>query len=213
MLIRMLFFLLIGSFLVILLPRVIIALHTSSQIYHVKTAPKKRVALIFGAGLWRDGSPSPVLRDRVATAAELYFSGKVDKLLMSGDNRFLYYNEPGAMQEYAIKLGVSAEDIILDYAGRRTYDSCFRARDIFKATDLVLVTQGFHLPRALYTCHALGMSAIGVIANLGTYHPLSILSWHLREIPATLVALWELHASHPLPVLGEPEPIFTSDKQ
>ncbi|MFH1906686.1 MAG: ElyC/SanA/YdcF family protein, partial [Chloroflexota bacterium] len=121
-----------------------------------------------GAGLWRDGSPTPVLRDRVA-AADLYFNGKVEKLLMSGDNRFVEYNEPGAMREYALSLGVPDEAIVLDYAGRRSYDTCYRAKAIFGLERAVVVTQGFHLPRVLYTCNALGLEAVGVEADRQRY--------------------------------------------
>ena len=96
------------------------------------------------------------------TAAQLYFSGKVEKLLMSGDNRFVDYNEPEAMRQYARSLGVPEEAIVLDYAGRRTYDTCYRARDIFGVQSAILVTQNFHLPRALFTCNALGIRATGV---------------------------------------------------
>jgi SanA protein len=171
------------------------------------------VAIVFGAGLWWDGSPSPVLRDRVATAAQLYFSGKVKKILMSGDNRFLDYNEPGAMRAYALGLGVPETDIVLDYAGRRTYDTCYRARAIFGVQEAILVTQGFHLPRALYTCNQLGVQAIGVSADLRDYRRGALVYWHARETPATLVALWEVHLSRPLPVLGYPEPIFPKEAQ
>ena len=93
------------------------------------------------------------------------FAGKVEKLLLSGDNRTLDYNEPGAMRAYAISLGVPAEDIVLDYAGRRTYDTCFRAKAIFGVDQVLLVTQMFHLPRALYTCRALGIEAEGIPAD------------------------------------------------
>ena len=82
----------------------------------MEQAPDAPVAIVFGAGLNRDGRPSPVLRDRVSTAVELYFSGKVQKLLMSGDNSYLDYNEPGAMLSFALELGVPEKDFILDYA-------------------------------------------------------------------------------------------------
>ena len=163
--------------------------------------------------MWRDGSPTPVLRDRVATAAELYLSGKVEKLLMSGDNRVVEYNEPAAMRDYATQLGVPEEAIVLDYAGRRTYDTCYRARDIFGVSNTVLITQDFHLPRALYICHALGVTAIGVPADQRIYRRRSMAYWSVRELLATLVAFWEVHVSHPVPVLGSPEPIFPLEAQ
>ena len=179
----------------------------------IDAVPVRPVAIVFGAGLWRDGTPTPVLRDRVATAADLYLAGKVDKLLMSGDNRVHDYNEPGAMRDYAISLGVPADDIVLDYAGWRTYDTCYRARDIFDIKDAILVTQGFHLPRAIYTCNNLGVSANGVPADRRVYRRGSMIYWNMREVFATHVALWEVHVTHPLPVLGKPEPIFPKEAQ
>jgi SanA protein len=197
----------------LLIPRLLTALNAWPRTYSIDQVPERPVAIVFGAGLWWDGSPSPVLRDRVATAAQLYFAGKVKKLLMSGDNRFLDYNEPGAMQEYALKLGVPEEDIVLDFAGRRTYDTCYRARVIFGLEQAILVTQAFHLPRALYTCNQLGLRAIGVQADLRDYRRGARLYWQGREIPATLMALLEVHVTRPLPVLGEPEPIFAIEAQ
>ena len=200
-------------FLLVALPRLVTLWSTRSRVYSVESVPARRVAIVFGAGLWRDGSPTPVLRDRVATAAQLYFAGKVEKLLMSGDNSDLYYNEPGAMRGYALDLGVPDEAIVLDYAGRRTYDTCFRARAIFGLQDAILVTQAFHLPRALYVCNALGLPSVGVPADLLLYRNRALLYWNLREVPATLVALWEVHLSRPEPILGKPEPIFPLEAQ
>jgi SanA protein len=174
--------------------------------------PPARVAIVFGAGLLRDGSPTPVLRDRITTAAELFFNGKVEKLLMSGDNRFVDYNEPGSMKAYAIKIGVPEDAIILDYAGRRTYDTCYRAHTIFGLDKAIIITQEYHLSRALYLCNRLGMSAVGVSSDLRTYQRGPYAYWTLREVAATVVAFWEVNISHPLPVLGQPEPIFPSDE-
>ncbi len=188
-------------------PRLVAAWHAAPRIFTAEQAPARRVAIVFGAGLRRDGSPSAVLRDRVVTAAELYFSGRVEKLLMSGDNRFDDYNEPAAMQAYALSLGVPAEAIVLDYAGRRTYDTCYRARAIFGLEEVTLVTQAFHLPRAIYTCNALGVNAVGVIADQREYRRMARAFWFTRETIATLAALVDVHLLHPVPVLGEPEPI------
>ena len=172
-----------------------------------------RIAIVFGAGLWKDGSPTPVLRDRVTTAARLYESGIVKKILMSGDNSYVDYNEPEAMRQYALELGIPDEAIVLDFAGRRTYDTCYRARSIFGIKQAILITQNFHLPRALYTCNKLGVDAIGVSSDLRIYRKLSSFIWFTRELPATLVAFWEIHISHPTPILGEPEPITNLEAQ
>src|SRR5262245_62037958 len=123
--------------LVALLPRLLTGLYALPRAYRAADVPEKSVAVVFGAGLWRDGSPTPVLRDRVQTAADLYFAGKVQRLLMSGDNSTIYHNEPAAMLEYALQLGVPREAIVLDYAGTRTYDTCLRAREIFGLTDVI----------------------------------------------------------------------------
>lgn len=199
--------------LVLLLPRMITGLRAAGRVYNPDSVPPGRVAIVFGAGLTRDGRPTAVLRDRVETAAYLYKTGKVEKLLVSGDNRFENYNEPAAMQAYAISLGVPEEAITADYAGRRTYDTCYRAKNIFGVHQAILVTQSFHLPRALYLCSSLGVESTGVDADVRAYRLRSKVFWNLREIPATLMALWEANVSHPLPVMGSPEPIFPNEAQ
>jgi SanA protein len=198
---------------ILILPRLITALYAIPRIYNTKTVPSIPVVIVFGAGLWRDGTPTAVLKDRIATASELYFSGKVQKILMSGDNSYLDYNEPGAMREYALSLGVPETAIVQDYAGRRTYDTCYRARDIFGVNNAILVTQSFHLPRALYTCNALGLKAVGVASDQREYRLGSSLYWNLRELPATLTALLDVHLLRPVPILGQSEPIFPDINQ
>lgn len=194
--------------LVLLVARLVTGLSGRGRVYTTAQAPARRVAIVFGAGLWGDGSPTPVLYDRVATAVDLYRAGKVEKILVSGDNRFLDYNEPGVMREVALTLGVPSDAIVLDYAGRRTYDTCYRAKAIFGLTEAILVTQEFHLPRALYLCNRLGVDAVGVEADRRDYRRAALLYWNLRELIATFAALRDVHISHPVPVLGDPEPIF-----
>lgn len=198
----------IFAILVLVLPRIMTALLSLGQVYALKDAPRERVAIIFGAGLRRDGTPTAVLRDRVETGVELYKAGKVEKLLMSGDNSTIYYNEPEAMRKYAVSLGIPDGDIVLDYAGRRTYDSCFRAKAIFRVDQALLVTQKFHLPRALFLCNALGVEASGVEANNLNYRKTSLIIWNIREQVATLAAFIDLYVDNPVLVLGEPQPIF-----
>jgi len=196
------------AFLAFFAARFVIVASTAGRILPLEEQPSAQVALVFGAGLRYDGSPTAVLRDRVQAAVQLYKAGKVEKLLFSGDNSYLYYNEPGAMKEYAISLGVPAEDIVQDFAGRRTYDSCYRATAIFGITKAILVTQPFHLPRAVYTCRQMGIDATGFAAENIYFRKLSRLYWNVREVPAALVALLDVHIVHPLPILGEAEPIF-----
>lgn len=177
------------------------------QIFNrVEDVPPRPVAIVFGAGLWPDGSPTPVLADRVATARDLYAAGKVQKLLCSGDNRFIWYDEPLRMKEYAVRLGVPEGEIVLDYAGRRTYDTCYRARAIFGVEQAILVTQRFHAVRALFLCEHLGVEAVAVAADRRTYSPQRVI-WELREYLALAQAWWDIYIAHPLPVLGEPLPI------
>jgi len=180
------------------------AIHsTSDQIYDsVEQVPSRPIAIVFGAGIWPDGNLSHVLADRVDTAVDLYHAGKVRKLLMTGDNRFEWYNEPGAMGQYAISLGVPADDIVYDYAGRRTYDSCYRARHIFGIEEAILVTQRYHMPRAIYTANEMGIDAVGMAADRRQYVKMG--QFTLREVPALLVAWWETNISHPVPVMGNP---------
>ncbi len=194
--------------LVFFIPRLITSVNALLHTYALEDVPADRVAIVFGAGLRRDGMPTAVLRDRVETAAQLYFEGKAKKLLMSGDNRFDDYNEPEAMRQYARGLGVPEEAIVLDYAGRRTYDTCYRARYIFGVRSAILVTQKFHLSRALFTCNALGLKAVGVQADNYYYLKRSRLYWNVREQFATVGAFWDVYIKKPLPVLGEPAPIF-----
>lgn len=166
-----------------------------------------RIAIVFGAGLERNGGPTPILYDRVATAVDLYKAGKVSKLLLTGDNRFINYNEPEVMRQTAVQLGVPNDALVLDYAGRRTYDSCFRARDIFGVKHAILVTQAFHLDRALYLCNSLGLDSIGVLADRRNYTTSLQIAWSIRETAATAEAWFDLNVTHPLPVLGEKIPI------
>ncbi len=166
-----------------------------------------RIAIVFGAGLTRSGEPTPALYDRVATAVDLYQHGLVSKLLLTGDNRFVDYNEPEAMRRAAVKLGVPDEDLVLDYAGRRTYDSCYRAHAIFGVNHAILVTQAFHLDRAMYLCDALGIDSVGVMADRRDYTAGSQTWWSIREAAATAAAWLDVNVLKPIPVLGQEMPI------
>lgn len=206
--IRISLYLSLLGFMIIVLTRIIFLVKASSQTFSKDNVPAKQVAIVFGAEVKKDGTPSVVLRDRVETAVTLYKSGKVEKLLMSGDNRFVDYNEPESMRHYALTLGVPDADIVLDYAGRRTYDTCYRAKEIFGVNSIVLVTQGFHLPRALFLCNALGMDAIGVEAENYYYLKRLRLFWNVRELLASVQSVLDVYLLKPLPVLGKPEFIF-----
>lgn len=194
-------------FLGLFIPKLVVQLFAAPRTFAVDNVPAERVAIVFGAGLRYDGTPTAVLQDRVETAVQLYQQGKADKLLMSGDNRFADYNEPEAMRQYALELGMPAEDIVLDYAGRRTYDTCYRANAIFQVQSAILVTQNFHLARAIFLCNWLGVESTGVEANNTYFRKISRWYWNTRELFANFQAVWDVYVTKPLPVLGKPEPI------
>ena len=211
-LLKIILVLVITAAVVLLLPRLITGVYSLTRLRSPQQVESQPVAIVFGAGLWRDGSPTPVLRDRVQAAADLYFAGKVKKLLMSGTT-VGYYNETRAMRNYAMELGVPNDAIVQDYGGLRTYDTCLRALQVYNVKQAILVTQSFHLPRALYLCNTLGLDSDGISADLREYRLRSRLWWNLREIPATLVAMWEVYVQPPEINLGVPEPIFPVETQ
>jgi vancomycin permeability regulator SanA len=179
---------------------------TSAHRYEAPgSAPSAPVALVFGAGVGVDGTLSPMLADRVRAAVQLYQAGRVVKLLMTGDNSRTDYDEVTAMRRYAVERGVPAGDITLDYAGFNTYDSCYRARAIFGVTRAVLVTQRYHLPRAVYTCRQLGVDADGLGTPDWENYSFQIMGpYAAREALATLKALWQIHVTRPLPTFLGP---------
>lgn len=183
-------------------------LYAAPRTFTVQDVRFERVAIVFGAGLLRDGSAGPVLSDRVQTAVNLYLDGKAQKILISGDNREISYNEPEAGRQYALERGVPDEDIVLDYAGRRTYDTCYRAKHIFGVDSAILITQDFHMERALFLCNWFGVDSVGVEANNRYFLKRSRAWWNFRETFAIFQAAWDVLVVKPLPVLGEPEPIY-----
>jgi vancomycin permeability regulator SanA len=134
----------------------------------------------------------------VATGVELYRQGKVLKLLMSGDGQT--NTETRAMRQTALEMGLPEDAILLDDAGLDTYASCYRAQHLYGATDVVLVTQEFHLPRALFICEALGLNAEGVSSDRRTYRRSSVAFWNFREVLATANAWWEVYVTQPNPI-------------
>lgn len=161
-----------------------------------------RVGIVFGAGLDKKAeNPSIILRDRLDTAVILYNSGKVQKLIVSGDNRFVNYDEPTVMYEYLVKEGVSEFDIERDFAGRNTYDTCFRAKEIFGVSEAVLISQEFHLPRALFTCQNLGIQVQGASADRNIY--VKRYYNNFRETFAMIDTFIKVYISPPEVILGD----------
>ena len=166
----------------------------------VAEVPAHPVALVFGAGI-RGGRPSPILLDRIRMAVALYKARKVRKLLMTGDNGSPYYNEVAVMRRTAMRLGVPGRDVVKDHAGFRTYDSCYRAREVFGVRSAILVTQAFHLPRAVYLARRMGIDADGVSADAmrggrGTYG--GYYRWR-EQLAACGYAWLQVNFTHPRP--------------
>jgi len=157
--------------------------------------------LVLGAGVNADGSPSMVLRDRLLRGIELYESGAAPKMLMSGDHGTAEYDEVNAMKQFAIDGGVPSEKVFMDHAGFSTYESLYRAREIFGAEQIVIVTQKYHLYRALYIARAMGVEAYGVDSDLQPYSAQAYFS--AREILAQSKDFFK--------VLFRPEPTYLGD--
>ncbi len=126
--------------------------------------------LVLGASVRENGSPSLMLRDRLDTSIGLYEIGVSDRLLMSGDHSSPYYDEVTAMKSYAVEAGIPSTDIFLDHAGLSTYESIYRAKYVYGAQRIVIVTQSYHLYRALYLADALGLEAVGVSCDTVRYN-------------------------------------------
>ncbi|QNS08920.1 SanA/YdcF family protein [Streptomyces xanthii] len=144
-----------------LLPATWLFASTGDRVKALGDVPRTDVAVVFGAGLW-DGEPSPYLAHRLDAAAELYRTGRVRAVLVTGDNSTEDYDEPDAMRDYLTRHGVPGRAVVSDYAGFDTWDSCVRARKIFGVHRAVLVSQGFHIRRAVALCEAAGVSSYGV---------------------------------------------------
>ena len=138
--------------------------------------------IVLGCQVKANGKPSDMLKDRLERGLELYHLGAAPKLLMSGDHGRVEYNEVETMKQYAIDDGIASEDVFMDHAGFSTYESMYRARDIFEADKVIVVTQGYHLYRALYIAEELGIEAYGVAADYNTYAGQSMRD--LREVLA-----------------------------
>lgn len=189
------------------LPGWLLARRFEPRILNASSVPARSVAIVFGAGIRSDGRPTRVLEDRVRTATELYHAGSVDQILLSGATQRNDHHETDAMLELALQLDVPRENLWLDYEGTRTFETCARASALWSIKDAILVTQRFHLPRALLICDGMGMDAVGVAADRRTYSRSSMTFWQLREIPATLRALWDLNFLDPKAAALCPPPL------
>ncbi|MFF9206252.1 vancomycin high temperature exclusion protein [Streptomyces sp. NPDC014986] len=144
-----------------LLPATWLHTTTGDRLRTTADVPRADVAVVFGAGLW-DGEPSPYLAHRLDAAAALYRAGRIEVVLVTGDNSREDYDEPDAMRAYLVRHGVPGARIVSDYAGFDTWDSCVRAKKVFGVDRAVLISQGFHIRRAVALCRAAGVAPYGV---------------------------------------------------
>jgi vancomycin permeability regulator SanA len=166
--------------------------------------PVMPVGLVLGAGVRPDGTPSLSLKGRIDVAADLYRRGKVKVLLASGDNRVKDYDEPTVMRDHLIRRGVPARRIVRDYAGRDTWDSCTRAKRVFGVERLTVISQNWHLPRAVALCEAAGLEAWGVGDDLWIRGATEVA--YVREPVAMMKAMIDVVLRPDPAVLGRPEP-------
>ena len=177
---------------------------THTRIYNDENrVPTAQAAMVLGASIKSDGTLSPVLQERADKALALYRAKKVQKILVSGDNGSLAYDEVYPVGQYLERAGVPEIDIFLDYAGFDTYSSMYRAKHVFRVSSLVIVSQYFHLPRAVFIARSVGIEAWGIDAARGEVYAANT----LREVPATLKAVRDLVTSRLPQYLGGPFPI------
>jgi vancomycin permeability regulator SanA len=185
-----------------LLPSTWLYVSTSGRIGTTAQAPRREVAVVFGAGLW-DGEPSPYLAHRLDAAAKLYRAGRIEVVLVTGDNSRKDYDEPDAMRAYLTRHGVPDRRIVSDYAGFDTWDSCVRAKKIFGVDRAVLISQDFHIRRAVALCKAAGVDSYGV--GVAAKHDVTWLYGGAREVLAAGKAA--------LDAVFEPDPRFLGPKE
>ena len=158
--------------------------------------------VVLGASVYADGTPSGILQDRLDGGIALYFAGAAPKIIMSGDNSTVSYNEVKAMKDYAVAQGVPSEDVFCDHAGFSTYESMYRAKHVFGAERIVVATQTYHLYRALYAASGLGLEAVGVPSDYREYaHQLQ---YDVREIPARTKDFFKTLLRVPSTFVGDP---------
>ncbi len=185
---------------------VFLIIHFQSRSYiesAVENLPQADTAIVLGAGINSKGELSTIFKDRIEGGITLYQTGKVKTILVSGDDGQLEYNEVNPAREYLLVRGIPSEDIFLDHAGFDTYSSMYRARDIFLITSAIVVTQSFHLPRAVFLARNLDIEAHGFPADQHTYR----LKNNLRELLANVKGMMNVIFNRTPKYLGEEIPI------
>ncbi|WP_079911100.1 vancomycin high temperature exclusion protein [Paenibacillus sp. 32352] len=179
-------------------------------IVSVEEAPKAEAILVLGARVYPNGSVSSMLGDRLDAALELKEAGKADRFIVSGDHGRMDYDEVNTMRRYLEQRNVEPEHIFMDHAGFSTYESMYRAKDIFQAKKVVIVTQEYHLMRAVYTARQMGLDAYGVASDRQQYAGMP--RYETREVLARNKDFLYVNLLKPKPTyLGDPIPVMTSD--
>jgi SanA protein len=177
---------------------------TSASIFSsMDNLPHTQVAMVLGASVTAEGVLSPILKERADEAIALYQAGKVDKILVTGDNATLSHDEVDPVGKYMVALGIPKDDIFLDHAGFDTYSSMYRARDVFEVQSVTIVSQPFHLPRAVFIAQSLGLTAYGASAGNGELY----LYNSVREIPSSVKAVYDIIFARVPKYLGAQYPI------
>lgn len=188
----------------------ILILDYSKEIYNLTEIQKTEVGLVLGAKV-HDKNLSHIFKDRLDAALELYNNQKINKILVSGDHGTKNYDEINAAKEYLLSRGVKGEDVFLDHAGFDTYDSMYRAKEVFGINDVIIISQNFHLARALYIAFNLGISARGFSADLHKY--ISEEKNNLREFFARAKAFYDVRFNSLPKFLGPKIDIYGDGKQ
>lgn len=208
--IRLLLPILFFIFIIGLINIAIILATNFKKYYDIDKVPNNQVGIVLGALVYKDGRMSDMLKDRCDTAYELYLSNKIKKILVSGDHGRIDYDEVNTIKDYLIKKGVIEDDLFLDHAGFDTYDSLYRARDIFKVKSLTIISQEFHLSRSIYLANSLGMDAIGFVADKQKYIG-GTFSNRIREVISNIKAFIDIIFQASPRYLGDSIPINVSN--
>jgi SanA protein len=172
----------IGFIVFLVLTRIFLVLHTRNKIFLIDSAHFCKYTLILGAGIEKNGFPTDILADRVETGVNLLKGKKTDLLILSGSSKIKEFSEPESMKSLALSLGVNESRLVLDFNGKTTFDSCLNLKYFTDKDQITIVTQAFHLPRAIFLAEITGYKAIGVAANIYKFSTYKNLYWLFREI-------------------------------
>lgn len=177
----------------------------AEHVYPLSKVPAKPVVMVLGAGVQPDGTPLPYLRARLALAKKLYESGTVKAILVSGDNGQVEYNEVDPMRAWLTERDVPGKQVVADYAGFDTYDSCVRAHEVFGVDAMIVVTQSFHIERAVSVCRQSGVDTVGVGDDSVRRYPVAWRESVFREYGAGIKAVWDVQSGRAPKYLGKHE--------